>query len=677
MAASRSLKSRFMYFSAVVSFLSIALLDSVFFFIANKIQADDAKKFLNTALNTAWSHIYLQPEQLRSYFGGVSTHGALLRAVRDADREYLQGQVAEWQRAFPSARFWAVTGADGVAVAGIGDLGSLDRCYPRVVGRLKELKRPIVSTELIPASVLEKENPLLAEKARIYYRDPARKHASFNDALVNVVFYPLLDKNQTLVGILSGGFLLNNNPLIAQEYTAKIPNTYLSIAVEGVRVVSNIDIPSNTETFSHPPGTIQMEQMVENISRGRPFRGLEKVDVKSYGLVAVDPVKNSADEVVAGLGVGAPINMMNPFKRGGVYLLLLIGFIDLVLAMLLSLRLSEWVLAPIYKLKQLAFNITNQTVDPKNLVWPERAEPKEISDLAFTIIFMAKDLKHKESEIKVYAQDLAEEKATLEARVGERTSELAQAIYELKNTNQYKSQFIANISHELRTPLTSIIGFGKLLEEETVGDLSDKQRKYCHIIVTSARQLLELINEILNLVKMEQYMDKINPTSITINEPINYVVTLFEEEIKKGKLTLTTRIPLDLPQPVWDFGKIIQLVSNLLSNAVKFTPEGGRIEITATREEDHILLVVRDTGIGIKPVNQERVFLAFEQAESSYTREYQGTGLGLSICKKIVEMHQGRIWLNSEYGVGTSIFVRLPIAPIYKFDEGGEYHVVL
>ena len=677
MTVPRNMKSRFMYFSAVVCFISIALLDSVFFLIANKLQVDDAKKFLNTALNTAWSQFYEQPEQLSSYFRGVSVNASLPRAVAGSDSAFLRKQMAEWRRAFPAAHFWAVTDADGIAVADTSELRNLNLCYPQIVARLRVSKKPVIATELIPAAVLEKENPTLAKTARIDYRTPSEGQTSFNDALVNVTFFPLLDEHQDLVGILSGGFLLNNDSLIAREYTRKIPNTYLSIAVGGVRIVSNIDVRIDTGLFSHPTGTRQMEQMVENIRQGLPFRGLEKVDAKSYGLVAADPVKDSADQVVAGLAVGAPINMLNPFKKQGLYWLIWIGLVDLGLAMLLSLRLSEGILSPLYRLKHLAFGITDQTVDTRDLVWSERTEPKEISELAATIIVMAKDLKQKESEIKIYAQDLAKEKATLEARVAERTSELAQAINELKHTNQYKSQFLANMSHELRTPLTSIIGFGKLLEEQAAGDLSEKQRKYSRIIVTSANQLLDLINEILNLVKMEQYRDKPSPSSILLPEAVSYVATLFEDAISKGGLTLVTRVPADLPRPFWDFRKIIQLVSNLLSNAVKFTRENGRIEISAAQEQDHILIVVRDTGIGIKPEHQERVFLAFEQAESSYTRQYQGTGLGLSICKKIVEMHQGRIWLESEFGVGTAIFVLLPIVPTFQNDEGGDPHGVL
>jgi signal transduction histidine kinase len=677
MTVPRNMKSRFMYFSAVVCFISIALLDSVFFLIANKLQVDDAKKFLNTALNTAWSQFYDQPQQLSSYFRGISVNASLPRAVAGSDGAFIRRQVSEWRRAFPAARFWAVTDAAGIAVPDTSELRDLNLCYPQIVARLRASRRPVIATELIPAAVLEKENPDLARDARIDYRTPAEGQTSFNDALVNVTFFPLLDEHQDLVGILSGGFLLNNDSLIAREYTNKIPNTYLSIAVGGVRIVSNIDVRIDTGLFSHPTGTRQMEQMVENIRKGLPFRGLEKVDTKSYGLVAADPVKDSADQVVAGLAVGAPINMLNPFKKQGLHWLIWIGLVDLGLAMLLSLRLSEGILSPLYRLKHLAFGITDQTVDTRDLVWSERTEPKEISELAATIIVMAKDLKQKESEIKTYAQDLAREKATLEARVAERTSELAQAINELKHTNQYKSQFLANMSHELRTPLTSIIGFGKLLEEQAAGELSEKQRKYSRIIVTSANQLLDLINEILNLVKMEQYRDKPSPSSILLPEAVTYVATLFEDAISKGGLTLVTRVPPDLPRPFWDFRKIIQLFSNLLSNAVKFTRENGRIEIIAAQEQDQILIVVRDTGIGIKPEHQERVFLAFEQAESSYTRQYQGTGLGLSICKKIVEMHQGRIWLESEFGAGTAIFVLLPIVPAFQNDEGGDSHGVL
>ncbi|MHC1760915.1 MAG: sensor histidine kinase [Negativicutes bacterium] len=673
MDAARSLKFKFLYFSAIVSFISITLLVSVFFFIANKIQVDDAEKLLNTALKTAWSEFYYQPEQLKSYLMGISNDDDLQNAVRKSNSIFLEKQIKKWQNLFPAADFWAITDENGFTISHSRAIRYLNLCHPNIVNKLNEMKKPIITTELIPASILEKENSTLANKARIYYKNPSQENSSFNDALVNVVFYPLLDEDRKIIGIIFGGFLLNNDTLIAQEYTKKVPNTYLSLGVKGVRVISNID----TQELSHPSGSMQIQQVVEVTSKGNSFRGLERTDNQPSGLVAIDPIKNSEDEVVANLGVGAPLNMLTPFKKQSVYLLLLIGVIALGVAMLLSLKLSLGILAPIYKLKQLSFDITNQTVETKDIMWSEKKAPKEISELAFTIISMAKTLKQKESEVKVYAQDLAEEKSNLEIKVAERTSELVQTINELKNTNQYKSQFIANMSHELRTPLTSIIGFGKLLEEQVAGDLSTRQKKYSHMIVTSANQLLELINEILNLVKMEQCKEKVTPSTISICETINYVITLFEQEIEKNKLALTTTISSELPQPFWDFKKIIQLVSNLLSNAVKFTPENGSIEIEATQQGDNILIIVKDTGIGIKPENQKRVFLAFEQAESSYTRQYSGTGLGLSICKKIVEMHQGKIWLESNFGFGTSIFVLIPIQPTFQNDEGGEALVLL
>ncbi len=240
--------------------------------------------------------------------------------------------------------------------------------------------------------------------------------------------------------------------------------------------------------------------------------------------------------------------------------------------------------------------------------------------------------------------------------------------------NLAKSQFLANMSHELRTPLNAIIGFSEMLADQTFGDLNDRQLKYSNNILNSGRHLLQLINDILDLAKVEAGRVELMRNTFSVTKALSEVQTIVKTLANKKHISLEFEAAPDLPPLFADEAKFKQVMYNLLSNAIKFTPDGGKVFVTAAIQSeaggDSILageslrIAVTDTGIGIKMNDQERVFKEFEQVDSSYGRRQQGTGLGLALTKRLIEMHGGRIWLESEgvEGKGSTFTFLIPIS---------------
>jgi Amt family ammonium transporter len=249
----------------------------------------------------------------------------------------------------------------------------------------------------------------------------------------------------------------------------------------------------------------------------------------------------------------------------------------------------------------------------------------------------------------------------LEKRVAERTDELQKTNIALEKANKLKSEFLATMSHELRTPLNAIIGFAEVLRDEIAGTLAIEQKEYVEDIHSSGQHLLNMINSILDLSKIEagklelQYEEF--PIEETVNEVLNTIVGFSD---KKG-IRIHTNVEEGVPSITADKVKFKQIMFNLLSNAVKFTHENGRITINAKLTNQHIQIAVTDTGIGIKSEDMDKIFEAFRQLDASYARRYEGTGLGLTLTKRLVELHGGEIWVKSEYGKGSTFTFTLPL----------------
>ncbi len=239
--------------------------------------------------------------------------------------------------------------------------------------------------------------------------------------------------------------------------------------------------------------------------------------------------------------------------------------------------------------------------------------------------------------------------------------EIEEKSQQIEAANQHKSEFLANMSHELRTPLNAIIGFSEVLGERLFGDLNEKQAEYTDDILTSGRHLLSLINEILDLSKVEAGRMELELATFDLPLAIDNARTFVRERATKHGIALDVAVDDRLGDFVGDERKIKQILLNLLSNAVKFTPEGGRVAINAKQTNGAVEISVTDTGIGIAPEDQPKIFEEFRQVGFDYAHKSEGTGLGLTLAKKFVELHGGRIWVESEVGKGSKFTFTLPL----------------
>ena len=240
--------------------------------------------------------------------------------------------------------------------------------------------------------------------------------------------------------------------------------------------------------------------------------------------------------------------------------------------------------------------------------------------------------------------------------------ELKMLATELEHTARVKSEFLANMSHELRTPLNSINGFSEVLYDELFGSLNEKQKKYVNNILTSGKHLLLLINQILDMAKVEAGKMSLALSNLPMKILLNEIALLVTDMVSKKKIKLLLDIAEDLPSIEADELKVKEIIYNLLSNAVKFTPEGGKIGMRAKRIDSEIEIVVWDTGIGIAPEYMGKIFEGFFRVDTPYSRVTEGTGLGLPLSRKLVELHGGKFSVASD-GVNKGTLTRftLPI----------------
>jgi signal transduction histidine kinase/CheY-like chemotaxis protein len=322
-------------------------------------------------------------------------------------------------------------------------------------------------------------------------------------------------------------------------------------------------------------------------------------------------------------------------------LLLLLGLVPAVLA---SVLLVRRMLTPLRALQAGAARIGEGALDQRIDV----RTGDEIETLA--------------DQFNAMAAQLQESYADLEQKVEDRTREVEEKSRELELASQHKSEFLANMSHELRTPLNAIIGFSEVLTERMFGELNERQEEYLHDILSSGRHLLSLINDILDLSKVEAGRMELELGRFSLAEALENGLTMLRERAGNHGIELRLEVDPAIDEVEADERKVKQIVFNLLSNAVKFTPDGGQVDLSARIVDGVLTVAVRDTGIGIAPEEQARVFEEFRQAGQPAPRQQEGTGLGLALVKRFVELHGGEIRLESEIGAGSTFTFTLPRA---------------
>jgi signal transduction histidine kinase len=379
----------------------------------------------------------------------------------------------------------------------------------------------------------------------------------------------------------------------------------------------------------------------------------DRYDERVYGssrdrLVAYSIIKSTGWIVFA----DQPLEQAFAPVRATIVRTVLLLLMGLLLAVLASLYFVRRMVTPIQALQAGAARIGAGALDQRI----EVRTGDELESLA--------------EQFNAMAAQLQESYADLEQKVEDRTHEVEQKSRELEVASQHKSELLANMSHELRTPLNAILGFSEVLLERMFGDLNERQEEYLRDILTSGQHLLALINDILDLSKVEAGRMDLGLEDFSLRDALKHGQMMLRERASNHGITLSLEIEPDLDVIHADERKVKQVVFNLLSNAVKFTPDGGRIDVSARRDRDDAVVAVHDNGIGISPEDQQRLFEEFRQV-GQVSRQVEGTGLGLALSRKLIELHAGRIEVASEVGVGSTFTVKLPIrcTPVEARDE--------
>lgn len=330
------------------------------------------------------------------------------------------------------------------------------------------------------------------------------------------------------------------------------------------------------------------------------------------------------------------------------------AIVTAVLAMAAAWAIVRYVIVkPVLHLKDVSDEIARGTLDLR----ADIRTGDEFEELSHAFNRMLRHLITMQDELK-------EVNTEVEGKV----DELARVNLRLYETNKLKDEFLATMSHELRTPLNSILGFSDVLAG--ADNLTDKQKRFVSNVQKSGRDLLLLINDVLDLAKIESGKLELQQADFRLTEVVDKQVDAMIPMAERKNIDLTCSVDLDMPVLRQDPGKLQQILNNLLSNALKFTPEGGRVRVRGMLRDDgrHFELIVEDTGIGIPLEDQATIFEKFRQGRSvpgqrdAMTREFGGTGLGLSIVKELARLLGGEVFLESEFGKGSTFIVRLPIS---------------
>lgn len=476
-------------------------------------------------------------------------------------------------------------------------------------------------------------------------------------------------KEDNLLGYFIIGDILNNDNYFPQVYTESIKDSYLAISIDGIRITSNIRSPIKADFIgSSIPTPLDLESPMDF------HYGRVNIDDEIHLYLDI-PLLDYQENIIAILGVGIPEHRFYNLMNTNQHIISIVAAICLVVTLIIGRKTGEKLTRPIVEATKLAEQIS---AGKKDIVLEESfllGGNDETTILLQTFKKMADDLNKSEQKINSYLEELhqinqEQEVLTeqlqllnneLEEKVVARTQDLREAITALKKADQVKSLFMANMSHELRTPLNAIICSSEALRDGLFGSLNEKQKKYIDNIFNSSTHLLQLINDILDISKIEA-----GKMTLSLGiYPISEIVHNSFDIVKSLAYRKNIEVSFDLNPPDFkikvDAKKLKQILYNLLSNAVKFTPENGKVEVKITKFENVIKILVKDNGIGIKDEDQEKVFVEFEQVDSSYEKEYEGTGLGLPLTKKLVEMHGGEIHLHSKPNEGTEVLITLPI----------------
>ncbi len=359
------------------------------------------------------------------------------------------------------------------------------------------------------------------------------------------------------------------------------------------------------------------------------------------------------DEHVGSIYLASDMRDVNQYIKRQLIYVVVVTLAVLALAYFLAMRLQRSISGPVLRLADTALHVSIYKDYSVRVAVPEDEmgpNTNEISTLIDAFNEMLSEIEERDGALQ------------------KKNIELEQAKEDAESANMSKSRFLASISHELRTPLNAIIGFSSIIISQLFGQINQKYYEYAEDIHDSGLHLLEIINDILDLSKAEAGKLTLDMEEFNVIKALNKCITILAERAARGNVTVTLDAPEELPYLIADRVRFIQIMLNVMSNAVKFTEPGGKVHVSVEshvigNQKMHFRIIVRDTGIGMAAEDIRKAFQSFGQVDSGLNRKYEGTGLGLPLTKRLVELHQGTIQLDSRVGIGTTVTLQFVSDP--------------
>lgn len=501
---------------------------------------------------------------------------------------------------------------------------------------------------------------------------------------VNLIKDGLVDRGRSLVRNLAYnseyGVLIANEDLLKRLVEGVIREEDVLYAVIQNDVGDRLASAQSKQLREIPPGTVERTALgdmdwTDASTRAYQMEWGEEVIYEIVHPITTREVRWEREEIgltleetlggkgalgdektigMAAVGMSLSLKRVNETITNIYWTIALLTLLVILAGIGVTIFLVRVIAGPVKELATAAKRITEGDLSSQVKI----TSKDEIGDLADSFNRMAESVQQREGELRTHAAELDR----LNRQLLLQQQELREINIKLEAASRHKSQFLANMSHELRTPLNAIIGFSQILLDESVRSLGQEERReFLGNILTSGRHLLGLISEILDLSKIEAGKMALRPECFSVQHVLEEVLQTLKPLATKKAITIDVSLDPRLSPFNADSVKFKQILYNLLSNAIKFTPEGGNVYVCASAREEWAEFSVRDTGIGIRPEDQERIFEEFQHVEMSPPRPYEGTGLGLTLAKKFVEMHGGRIWVASEVGKGSTFTFTLPL----------------
>jgi len=646
---------------AIILFLSNTILD-------NQIN-QSAEEYLKEAFVIANNLLSSRMEEMGRLSVSITESADFNRELQSTDKESIYGVLNNTCKVYSYIDFYALYDADKNLIIDKPSIRNANtKRLDQLLAKSEKSRDVVTSVESFDLEDLFSQGTAGYLKFRVYVND---QHEYLKKCLTAVSVYAIRNREGNgISGYLVMGAILNNSRYLPTAYSDSVPNSYLALSTEGIRVASNIASPESENYIGSPmPVSVTTLEGTNNVYFGKKNFGGE------IHIYLDKMITNIDGEDVGTIGVGIPEQKFKLISNTQKGINLFVPLLFLVVILFLLRYVAEKLTRPIIKATNLANQISQGDTDVAIGIGTLADSKDESIILLRSLKKMADTLKKNKADILEYLKDLEDGREeqhhlsqqlialneTLEKKVEIRTQDLREAIEGLKKSGQYKSQFLANMSHELRTPLSSIISYSEILKAELFGPLNGKQKKYTDNILESSEQLQQLINGILDTAKIDAGKMTLEIGNCTLSEVIRESLSIVEILAYKKDIDIQNNMLEEDIIVRIDFRKTKQALCNILSNAIKFTPQGGQIKITSSQTGSSIRIVIEDNGIGIKKEDQERIFNEFEQADNSYERRYEGTGLGLPLAKKFVEMQGGTIYLVSEIDKGTKVAITLPI----------------